>query len=112
MSDILGSNWKDKIWNGNGNTGAAKKKVNETSKKLLDYVKHYIVTFVLTTPKMPEWTNDTVRFGYLVIVVFSVALQGEEWPLQRVVLERLAFEEEEGIKPVSADLLTLSGICD
>ena len=106
MSDILGSDWEVVIWSDANNTGNARKAANEKWKKLVEYVKNYIVKFVLKAPKMPVWRDDPARLGYLVTLVFSVALHGEEWPLQSVVLERLALEEEEGIKPVSTDLPT------
>ncbi|CAM9656492.1 unnamed protein product, partial [Sphacelaria rigidula] len=55
--------------------------------------------FVLTPPGGAPLKNEPPQLGSLVTLVFSVALYDRDWPLQDVVLDRLAFEEEEGIKP-------------
>ncbi|CAM9657966.1 unnamed protein product, partial [Sphacelaria rigidula] len=55
--------------------------------------------FIFTPPGGAPLKNEPPYLGSLVTLVFSVALHDRDWPLQDVVLNRLAFEEEEGIKP-------------
>ena len=108
LESVMGDpGWQGILWAKTANTSVTTAKserarANAAWRLLSDYVKRYLVEYVLNTPGADPPRGEPPKVTTLVTLVFGMALREREWPLVDVLLKRFAFEEEAGIKPVSA----------